>query len=264
MVAQKYQQQQTPGFGAYHTSKTHDEEKQKLLFKRKGQAKQKSNGLFSKFRIEPDNKSMALAQFCLKTCLCLIGWHALFTIGLPIRLNLEDPSRISSYKQYEYADAAFCLYFLVTFLDIIWHLDGLWSEWIHHAFMSCYICISYTMSPLLRTYMVINGIMETVAPVYQMIKWGKTPFFWRRLAVGVNVCIRMPYVLFFSFPILWYDVRMALYDRIVDKEGLIVIPWIWSFCFLGCFTFLALDFLWTKALLRSLTRRESGKMKWEQ
>ena len=149
-------------------------------------------------------------------------------------------------------------------MDIIWHLDGLWSEWIHHAFMSCYICISYTMSPLLRTYMVINGIMETVAPVYQMIKWGKTPFFWRRLAVGVNVCIRMPYVLFFSFPILWYDVRMALYDQVVDKEGLIVIPWIWSFCFLGCFTFLALDFLWTKALLRSLTRRETGKMKWEQ
>ena len=249
------------------------EEKQTLINKNINQqrlstssatTKRRKKGIFSALRIEPTNKSMALTQFCLKSFLCILGWHALFTIGLTIRLNLHDPERISNYTEYEYTNLAFSLYFIITLLDIIWHLDGLWSEWIHHGFMSCYIYIAYTMSPLFRTYMVINGIMETVAPVYQMIKWGKSPFFWRRLAVFVNLCIRMPYVLFFSVPILWYDVRMSLYDKIVDEEGLIIIPWIWFFGFFGCVIFLALDYFWTKALCHSIKRKERGKMKWEQ
>lgn len=232
--------------------------------KRPSSSRKKSNGLFSSLRIEPDNKIMAFSQFCLKSCLCILGWHALFTIGLRIRLNLNDPTRISQYAEYEYTDVVYFLYFVSTVLDIIWHLDGLWSEWIHHGFMGFYIFVSYTRSPLLRTYMVINGIMETVAPVYQMIKWGKSPMFWRKLAVVINVCIRIPYVLFFSLPILWYDVRMSFVDRVVDEEGAVIVPWIWVFCFFGCAIFLALDYFWTKALLHSIKRKERGKMKWER
>ena len=69
---------------------------------------------------------------------------------------------------------------------------------------------------------------------------------------------------FFSVPILWYDVRMSVYDKIVDEEGLIIIPWIWFFGFFGCVIFLALDYFWTKALCHSIKRKERGKMKWEQ
>ena len=197
---------------------------------------------------------MALTQFCLKSFLCILVvclYHR-FDNQIKFTWSWKD---IQLYRIWIYKFSFFSIFYhnsfgyYMAFRRVMEWMD---SSWFH--------VLLYLHS--LHNESVVSNVhgnkwyYGNSCACISMIKWESHSFFWRRLAVFVNLCIRMPYVLFFSVPILWYDVRMSLYDKIVDEEGLIIIPWIWFFDFWMC-NFLSIGLLLDKSIVSFYqTKRE--------
>ena len=218
-----------------------------------------SKASIKKTFIQHDNKILAFVQTILKSTLCVLGWHAFLTVGLPLRMKMSSPDRFDNFVEYEHTEFAFLLSFIVLALDILWHINGLLSEKVHHAVTATILYLTYNGSPVLRSYQVMNFIMESIAPFYQLIKWRLKPHMIRHLAIFVNCFVRVPYILFVSIPMLFSDLWMHMIEEKLDKEGDVIVPWIWLLSFLCCFVFLGLDFIWTKSMLQSITRHNDNK-----
>ena len=91
----------------------------------------------------------------------------------------------------------FFLFVLVTGLDMLWHLNGDVTEKIHHVVTLLGFACAWFASDLSRTMACYNGIAETVAPFYQLIKLGFSPTAMRLGAILSNARLPcMPEVIF--------------------------------------------------------------------
>ena len=61
--------------------------------------------------IQHDNKILAFVQTILKSMLCVLGWHAFLTVGLPLRMKMNNPDRFDNFVEYEHTEFAFLLSF---------------------------------------------------------------------------------------------------------------------------------------------------------
>ena len=87
----------------------------------------------------------------------------------------------------------------------------------------------------------LNGIQETVGPIYQAIKLWHDNVPLLRLAVATNCLVRAPYWL----------AMMVLLARL--PAGQIAVG-LWAFLFFGYAVGLCLDYVWTSKMVRRLKR----------
>lgn len=145
------------------------------------------------------------------------------------------------------------IFVLVTMIDVAWHFQGVGrvsSSMIHHIMTLLLLYIQVTHLDMV--YGAYMGIVETVAPFYQLITLRIRPVEMRLCAIVVNVGVRIPF--------LMYMIRAQIEDIIFKWNGHDVHHQVRYISqgplALSAGLFILLDLYWTKRMLRWLVKRQ--------
>ena len=191
----------------------------------------------------------SIVQVALKGSLACLGWYTALTLP-----PLFTEAGALTLPPTPLSPLIFGLFALCTALDAFWHRRGLWSEAIHHGVVTIGLVWTFQAGGLAHVFTCLNGVQETVGPIYQAIKLTRNSPSLLRLAVATNVLVRAPY---------WLIMMGLLARQAVAAHGgrdpdRLFRPALSAFLFAGYATGLGLDFVWTSKMVRRL-RREAKR-----
>ena len=125
-------------------------------------------------------------QVVLKGSLAVLGWYTALTLP-----PLFTEAGALTLPPTPLSPLIFGLFALCTALDAFWHRRGLWSEAIHHGVVTIGLVWTFQAGGLAHVFTCLNGVQETVGPIYQAIKLTRNsaPLLRRRKRSRLN-CAR--------------------------------------------------------------------------
>ena len=195
-------------------------------------------------------------QIFLKGMCAYYGWQAWLTF--PSFFDKTTGNVVD--VECEFAWLVYLPLVLCTIIDIIWHWDwakGM-SENVHHLTAFSCITISYVKGTNAgRTVGTLTGVVETVGPVYQLMKVLPSSFgYWLRyLALACNMFVRAPFFL--------WQIRTTYYHFLGGgRLGHGVFNYvIYMLSSVSPFIYLSLDFLWSSSMVRTIQKMDQKKKK---
>lgn len=200
-------------------------------------------------KLESKNLIYTGFQFCTKGILACLGWYN----------NLTLPETFDTYGQVKkvhmpYAFLSTSLFLICNCVDIHWHWGGDILTIAHHI-LSLFGTILCYMTPGFGINIIsLTVILETVAPVYQILKLQNVSIhiktqknLLRIIATGVNFFIRIPYC-FWLLNLLSIQINAHYggFDPFFQ-----ISPCIWYLCMTNCFVCIILDLIWSTKMLLS-------------
>lgn len=201
----------------------------------------------------------ALVQTCSKAVLAAVGWWTVWVFP-PSPLPLMPFSTALWLPAPAYAVQSELLFVAVTCVDVVWHWRSEWTNMAHHvcALVATFGCM--WLGGFGHILLCATLILETVGPVYQLLKL-RTHSVWLRAhaqearlcALAINLCVRGAYFLWLGLSVTWWTWQRLTTGQTIDAPLAIVCLLGWVNAWFG----LVLDALWSGHLVRSLARHSS-------
>lgn len=197
---------------------------------------------------------LPVLQLYLKGILACLGWYNF--LMLPNTIDSQGNMKVISLS---YAPLSAYLFFLCNTIDIIWHWEGELSSIIHHIFcligtFFCYITHGFSINII-----GITLILESVAPLYQLLNIRKfstfltnNSNFLRLTAILINFTVRIPFCWW-----LWNLLILQLNARKREKDPHNQVNiFVWYLSILNCISCIILDVFWSSTLACSVLKKK--------
>ena len=181
-------------------------------------------------------------QFVLKSMLTCMGFYSLFTMP-----PVFSPDGNVSHIWFPHTNFMYALFMVCNSIDIAWHWKCDKTSMIHHIAVLSGLVLSYLCGGFSNVYVCLNGILETVGPVYNIMKCLPAhAHILRLIAIFVNMCVRFPYFIW-VFRLMVLQLQAVHIGRDLYIQ---VTPSLWYIIVI----LLSLDCIWTRKMLSRFTK----------
>ena len=205
---------------------------------------------FVMFFIDNNWAILPILQLYLKGSLACLGWYNFMMLP-----NIFDSLENMKVISLPYGPLSAHLFFICNTIDIIWHWKGELLNIIHHAFCLIGTFCAYITPGFGINIIAITVILETVAPIYQLLKIKKLSSFLikksnflRLSAIFINLTVRIPFCCW-----LWNLLILQLHAHSKEKDPHNQVNvFVWHLCLLNCICCVLLDVFWSSTLACSV------------
>lgn len=194
-------------------------------------------------------------QLCMKGALACLGWYNILTFP-----EIFDHHGQIKIIQMPYATVTTCMFFICNCVDIHWHWNGNIMDIIHHVLGLLGTILCCGISGFGINIIAITSILETVAPIYQLLKLHtysicikKNKNFLRMIAIGINFFVRIPYCFWLGNVLI---VQINVHNKGLDPY-LQINPFVCYMCLFNCLICIILDLIWSRNMLFAICNNKT-------